>query len=470
MHPRSLLLLLSRIVMEGAWLTSLIAFFSLMTGMTLSAMPAVASYGVLSVSFVASYVMQHLEVEEQKLRIAGLLLAVATINGTAKLLVTGQPDFWNLLWPLGYLGGGAGTADQGRQTALALAFGVMLWWRGAKVAEETPNFTSILMTFRAGVMFVAFQCILEAIAPIRDGATGMVLPFFVGGLAALALAHLERIDRMRAIRMTGHNAALPAGVIAALAAVGVMLSLLPFSAMGSSIARVGQAFEAATYFVFYFVLLFVGYLAELVIAFGNWVLSAVRLPMRLHNPFAQGLLDRLREQPPDPGMPDTFYDVMRVGLLIALGMVVVFILLRAFQRRRQDAALVDLEFHEEAGEGMGGPGYLPSWLRRFWAGLGADSAISRSLGEVIRLYLQLLQWAARVGLPRSPSRTPFEFQQELHRTFGLHEGAIARLTRAFTSARYGRKTVPAEEIRQLEQDLRDIRGTHPSTPPNTGGS
>ena len=449
-----------RLVMEGAWLTSLIAFCTLFLGGHVSAMPGVVSFGLLTVAFAVSYVMQHLEVSDAKLQLWSVVLAVAVINGTAKLLVTGQLDFWNVTWPLAYLGGGEGSADQGRQTALALIFGVVLWWRGTRIAEDIPNFAGILVAFRVGVVFVAFQSILEGITPMREGAAGMVVPFFVGGLSALALAHMERVDRLRTIRTTGYGVFVPAGVISAVALVGVVIGLLPFGELGKMVGYLARAFDFATYTVFYFILLFLGYFAELLINAGNWLLSFVRIPFRLQNPLADNTLDRLREQNLDPGSPENVYNFLRIAVILVLALIVLFVLARAFRRRRKRAAFEEMELHSAVETDVLGGGLLPAWLQRLWAGLsGSESGdISGALAAVIRLYLLLLQWAARAGFPRAASRTPFEFQLELERAVGEREGIIDRLTKAFTAVRYGQKLPPPEDVRQLEQDLQALRG------------
>ena len=461
MLTRPTLLLLFRLVMEGAWLTSLIAFCTLFTGGHVSAMPGVVSFGLLTVAFVVSYVMQHLEVSDAKLQLWSVVLAVAIINGTAKLLVTGQLDFWNVTWPFAYLGGGEGSTDQGRQTALTFIFGVVLWWRGTRIAEDIPNFAGILMAFRVGVIFVAFQSILEGITPMREGAAGMVVPFFVGGLSALALSHMERVDRLRSIRTTGYGVFVPAGVISAVAIMGLVIGLLPFGELGKIMGYLARAFDFATYTVFYFILLFLGYIAEILINAGNWLLSFVRLPFRMQNPLADNTLDRLREQNLDPGTPENVYNLVRIVVILVLALIVLFVLARAFRRRRRRAAFEEMELHGAVESDVLGGGLLPAWLQRLWAGLsGSDGGdIPGALAAVIRLYLLLLQWAARAGFPRAASRTPFEFQLELERAVGQREGTIDRLTKAFTAVRYGQELPPPEEVRQLEQDLRALRGS-----------
>ena len=247
--------------MEGAWLTALVAFCSLITGARQSVMPGLAVFGLLFLAFGVAYVLQNLEITETKLRLWGMLLAVAAINGVARFLVTGELDFWNLLWPFSYLGGGAGTDEQGRQTVLALALGVVLWWRGARIAEDVPNFRLVLISFRAGVTLVAFQSILEGIVPMADGAAGMTVPFFVAGLSALSLAHLEQVDRHSAIKLSGYGLVVPFGAISGVGILGLLLGQMPFGDLGRVFAKLGEVVNLATTFVFIIILISLLYLS-----------------------------------------------------------------------------------------------------------------------------------------------------------------------------------------------------------------
>ncbi|HLC30693.1 MAG TPA: hypothetical protein VJM51_07930, partial [Dehalococcoidia bacterium] len=72
MIPRRTLLLCARLVMEGAWLTALVAFCSLITGGHQSAMPGLAVFGLLFLAFGVAYVLQNLEITETKLRLWGM--------------------------------------------------------------------------------------------------------------------------------------------------------------------------------------------------------------------------------------------------------------------------------------------------------------------------------------------------------------------------------------------------------------
>ena len=461
MTPRRTLLLCARLVMEGAWLTALVAFCSLITGGHQSAMPGLAVFGLLFLAFGVAYVLQNLEITETKLRLWGMLLAVAAINGVARFLVTGELDFWNLAWPFSYLGGGAGTPEQGRQTVLALALGVVLWWRGARIAEDIPNFGSVLISFRAGVIFVAFQSILEGLVPMSDGASGMTVPFFVGGLSALSLAHLERVDRHYAIKLSGYGVAVPFGAIGGIGILGLFLGLMPFGELGRVIAKLGEVVNLATSFVFVVILLALGYVAEIVIVAMRWLLSFVQVPQSMRLPLEQmdqSLLERLREEGLQAGIPALFMDIARAAVLLVFLLLALTILARAFRRRRDEADLGLSEEHLPIDGDLAGQSRVPVWLQRLFSGLTGRNLpdLTAGLMGVFRLYFRMLQWAARSGVSRQPWRTPLEFQSDLEEAFGAHNGAIARITRAFVAARYGRRTPPAEEIHRLESDLQQL--------------
>ena len=467
MNARRTLLILSRVTMEGAWLSALVALCSLLTGASHAAMPGIAIFGLVFLAYGIGHMLQHLEIPESHLRLIGTVVAIAAVNGIAKLLVTGHWDFWNLGWPFGYVGGGEGTFDQGRQTILALGMGIVLWWRGLRLAEDVPLFDEVLMAFRSGIILVAIQVLLEGFVPLADGASAMPIPFFVAGLLALSLAHLERVDRNNAIGFQGLGALLPLATIGAIAALGIVLGILPYGELGRSLASLGKVVEFATNFVVLIVVLGAGFVAEFIINSVNWLLSFMnRRPYKLELPVEQAALENIRQQSESGGVPMWFFDAVRISILAVLVLIALVLLARAFRRRQERMEETQSEDRTSLWNREPRTADLPLWLQRLLSGLTGRDVDEGSSGRegVLHLYFRMLRRAARFGVLREHWRTPLEFRSELLKTFQGREASVERITLAFVSARYGDRFPSVAELRNLEDAVQLLENPEPPAP------
>ncbi len=76
--------------------------------------------------------------------------------------------------------------------------------------------------------------------------------------------------------------------------------------------------------------------------------------------------------------------------------------------------------------------------------------------RVRRLYLSLLERAARVGHARRPAQTPFEYSADLQRHLEDAQG-LTTLTEAFVEARYSRRDFTAAQVSRLHQLWRRLQ-------------
>jgi hypothetical protein len=105
---------------------------------------------------------------------------------------------------------------------------------------------------------------------------------------------------------------------------------------------------------------------------------------------------------------------------------------------------VEIQFRRVAGE-------PPSDAREarlsWWQRWRARTARER----VRRLYLALLNRAAKAGHPRRSIQTPFEYAAELEPRLAEEGDALETLTEAFVQARYSRRMFPPEEVSFLRR-------------------
>jgi hypothetical protein len=110
-------------------------------------------------------------------------------------------------------------------------------------------------------------------------------------------------------------------------------------------------------------------------------------------------------------------------------------------------------------------------FRRGWApGLEGRTAAPRGGGTpVARLYEKTLRHLARRGLARRPAETPREFAARVAASGVGGSDVLDRITDLYTGARFGRRTVADQPLRELAARLPEI-GRAPSPAPRSRGA
>jgi transglutaminase-like putative cysteine protease len=92
-------------------------------------------------------------------------------------------------------------------------------------------------------------------------------------------------------------------------------------------------------------------------------------------------------------------------------------------------------------------------LYRLWQGWRYRRRLAK-LPPMESLYRQMLDFLAVKGWKKRRSQTPFEYARAMREVYGSEEEAIARISQAYVSWRYGGKTVNLTELQELLHNLK----------------
>lgn len=461
----------SRAAMEASWLFAGAATLALLSGYGELALSSVAVFLLVGSAFLAARLLQHLDLSLTFLRALGVLLAATVVLGTARMQLEGRFAPWDLVWffdPEVNVPGG----DKLRGEVLAVGLGVVLWWRGMRLAQREVLWEDVLRSFALGLVVVVGTILLETFLKPQERAASIAFPFFLFGLLALALSHLADVEERKTLSSQAPWPLLAGAIAVTVLFMGILLGLLPLHRVWRMVLAFGQVLDQAVFFVLYGIFLIAGLAAELLIRLGRWLISLLGLPPArpLEGIGQDDLLQRLRERTQEQAGPPELLIFLIKAVIVSLVVLAVLVLLaRAFNRWAIGQGPVEGEERESLwGEADLGRDLRALLQRVLGIFRGQRPVVTSGLeglqGEawqrflaVQRLYLSLLAHAATLGQPRQPWQTPLEYQERLLQLFASGGQEVARITVAFARARYGLLLPSSEELGELQEDWERLR-------------
>ena len=157
-------------------------------------------------------------------------------------------------------------------------------------------------------------------------------------------------------------------------------------------------------------------------------------------------------------------DILKWGALAIIIIVALYILAKAFQRRRRWRRRDDEGVRESVIENAD-PAYdlakllfgmLPS---RFRKKKQRDNGLKlpddeQAIIDVFRIYFGMLVLAEKKGFPKPPSETPTEYQNTLENI--LPHNLVRTATSAFVRACYGHCPATSEQIAEMQTTLEQV--------------
>jgi hypothetical protein len=347
----------------------------------------------------------------------------------------------------------------GSGTALAVTFMgmVAVWLRFMAAGRRPVAFERVLRSFGIG-----FAVVLGVLVFARVNEIGQLaiysLPFFAGGLLALAVANSERAalptdDGARVVPWSASVGATMTVLIAVASIFGLLAAL--------DVVRVLEAAGSVLGVV-------VEWLLIIILTPVFWVLVPLMdllLPDRLYSAlqelqFPENLVE------PEPGeqsededflFPRWPLDVAKVLIFVALVWASYRIGRMLLARRSGDG---DGEYDEfrttVAGAGLGG--LLRNLLGRRPGG-GAGAWLRRH--PLYRLYGRSVTDAEDRGFERRPAETPLEYAAAAAPI--LEAPVFAEIAAAFDEARYGRRYPDAARVAAWSAELTRWESEHPES-------
>jgi hypothetical protein len=408
---------------------------------------------------------------------ATVLAALPVFLALAALALRVSPAAYGALpgdaWDLSWFGAFArdALAGSGRMSdvfGLVLLMGYV-WWRGLRLGRQTPNGERLATSFTYGLAVVIVMVILTASlrgagrAPLV-GRLALLLPLEVfAGLVVLAVARAEALDQSprgagwvgtpRAAPWLTLALALAGGIVAAALLLSVLLSYDTISAALNSLGPVGAALSAGIQWLIYGFSYVLFTLLSGPLAYIRSLAGARQTPVRPPTPPNVGHTGCTGFFCPSPALSPAQGIVVAIVLAavgVAVLSVVFYGIYRSLRALRQRASEAD---DWEDRQALDGRSLLAAQLRSVLAGLRRAprrGAAALPEASVRRLYRDVLQAAAQVGLGRQPAETPDEFAERLTATDMASEHAVAAalgarggdrdlaaLTNAYDRVRYG---------------------------------
>ncbi len=431
------------LAMEALWLYAAVSLF-VAGAEPPEGPPFLAVAAALAGGYGAVWFSRNLDLAEGTARAVGVGLGVATMVAIVRLAYAGDLAIWQpgVLGDLVSEPGPTFDAHPGGVTStLALA---AIWGRGAWLARRQTDGLPELASFATGLAVVGLGLAVGD-ATDTDAPRYVALPFGALGLAAIALGHVTRLSLSPGGRTPRWFAGVLAGGLGAGLALAAILALLPWSATLNPLAKAGDGLSWAVGWLLIITLtpIFLAVDLGLRALFGLLGQLGLELGQPLEPDSLRDLA--LDEEERDSSLPGWLGPAVRLGTLAILALVGLWVASLLFLRRQ----VASVDSPERASLWTAGQDRQHrSWFDRF-----RRLAVERpGAGAIGRLYGELLEQAARQGLPRAASQTPHEFAPEMANRLDLPV-AVA-ISHAFARARYGGLSVSDGEVGALRTELR----------------
>ncbi len=458
------LVLAATVVSESAWVYALLGVLGAASGRDEGPLDWFGVVAILGLSTVLGRLAP-----SNTRAIEFLYLASALIGSAVVYLVVGtqvEMGTVDLAWGLKLLNGVA-TGDYLFKAIAGAFFGVLLWWRGVRLAGVEFPTESLSFSFRIGILALTVATIVDIYYPAQLNTFPMIFVFFAGALGGLSIGHILPETRKSAEARTWPR--VVSGVVASVLVVGVVFGLL-HRGMLSFLATPGRAaLDAAWKGFFWGVVAPIAYVFDLItggiIAFFDRVFEpdAEEAGGDLGRQ-AQQALEQLQQQEEEAA--GSLVGVIQIIEWVLLAIVVLCFLLlltkafRSLLKGRPEATVGHRESVKEDAKPASDIARLllnliPDTLRRggrkrFKLPDGPPGVVN-----VLRLYYEILNLAEEKGFRRRPQQTANEFQPTLEGVFPRNLARAA--TEAFNRACYGDHPTAEGEIAQMRSSVDAIK-------------
>ena len=354
----------------------------------------------------------------------------------------------------------------------AVAAAVALWLRGARLAAVSQPVKSLNVSFRIGLVALAFAIAIDILHPADIGIFPILFVFFASGLAGLSIGYLMPESRESARRGTWPK--VIALVVSAVLTVGLAFSILHrvlFSFLSDQFDTIGSMGQVL-------LIVIIAPFAILFELFNNLVIGFFSRPFdpeaagagQLEPPGAESLeLEEIQEtqqvqEAAEQGAA-SFELLLQllVYLFIAVAAIAVVIVLAMAIRRMTVSRSLGARGEPESLKGDANPlsdlarllaNIVPRWARtsgkpRLRLPDGPPGVV-----EALKIYYDLVTLAERRGSARSPEQTPTEYQRSLEGIFPRN--LVRAATAAFNRAFYGQIPPTDKQIAQMHTAMAPI--------------
>ncbi|MET0386748.1 MAG: DUF4129 domain-containing protein [Polyangiales bacterium] len=372
---------------------------------------------------------------------AGALLVVLY---TLHWVVSPTRSFANMFW-VAEVVKHQPSAAAWRVAAAFSCWTIAFWVAACRFAVRADGYLAVCARFDRGMLWLFVLLLVKLLLRqqvgvwrTEDGSDALVLPFFVCGVTAIALARNQSDARrhfLRGRRGVGVLVAFMGFVTAG--GLGVMLLCLPYLHSASELGYDKLAAFAGPFGPF---------LVELIQFF-------LRGRMWLPLPSKKPLVSSSGSPSPLNGrqLADAAASGTTMFWLIVCAILIAGVVVWAIRRWRVRPPIA-----------RAGRSWLAAWLAwigawvRSWRARWQGYLARRRQARAIRLYRGLLAWGRHTGLPVRASETPLEYGRRLQRQVTRAGANIDPIVALFNAHVYG-SDPSAELARAARQALRRLR-------------
>ena len=454
--------LAAHVVAESAWVFALAGIVGTLADFDSSPQSWYGVVGILGLSVLLSRITPR---KGQKAEVMYALMAVlglAVVYASVALHV--EPGQIRPSWAIDWLINDAPGGYTSRGVFGAI-LGVLLWWRGTRVASNEFPTDDLSFTFRVGMLVLVAALIYDLNTDESLSTFPMVFLFFGSSLIGLSAGHLLEESRHSAGERTWPKAI--GATVAGITTFGLLVALVNRGVLSFLSKPATAALEALARGVLWGIIAPIAFVFDVVV---GWLISLLGIfrgereqPQEEEiNPEIQGFLETLQEE--QAAASEGFATVLQIieWALVAIVVVIVLLILgRAFRRvlRGRDRG-TDGQRDSMAQDAnpVGDVAKLalrlvPDVLKRPQRKGYRVPDGPPGIVEAFRLYYDLLDTAEEHGITRRKYDTPTEFQGRLEGTFP--SDVVRPSTETFNLAIYADVPADRSSIGRLRQSLKD---------------
>jgi hypothetical protein len=352
--------------------------------------------------------------------------------------------------------------DATNTTRVPVLYGVILlvvvWGRGIFAAQDQIERGRALRSFSIGLVVLVVGLLFGQESSARQAVNAASIPLVALGLLSLSLIQLREARPEGGDPLRGPWLLISLGTVGGLVLVGAIIGVLPLGPGGWVYDHaIAPVLTAGVILI-------------------SWVIIALAFPFAwLISVIFTHLFGGHALQPPRPptSTDDTVQNFVKGGsrggaaafvvVLVKLLVILIVVAILAYIAYRLFRRLHRTEAEGEERESLAGEGSWRGDLAALWNHLRPRrprSAVdeppplsSRAL-EVRRLYLRMLDRAARDGFDRPPGATPLEFEPRLEEAFA--QAGPAEVTEGFVETRYGLAEPTDDELQRLRSIVENL--------------
>ena len=454
--------LAAHVVAESAWVFALAGIVGALAGFDSSPLSWYGVAGILGLSVFLSRLTPR---KGEKVEVMYALMAVlglAVVYVAVALHV--EPGQIRPAWPIDWLINDApgGYTSRG---AFGAILGVLLWWRGTRVASNEFPTDDLSFTFRVGMLVLVAALIYDLNTDQSLSTFPMVFLFFGSSLIGLSAGHLLEESRHSADERTWPKAI--GATVAAITAFGLLVALINRGVLSFLSKPATAALDALARGVIWGIFAPIAFVFDVIV---GWLINLLGIfkgeqeqPQEEEiNPEIRGFLETLQEE--QEAASEGFALVLQIieWALVAVIVAIVLLLLgKAFRRVLRGRDRETEGQRDSVAQDANPVGdvaklalrLVPDVLKRPQRKGYRVPDGPPGIVEAFRMYYDLLDTAEEHGITRRKNDTPTEFQGRLEGTFPAE--VVRPSTESFNLAIYA--DVPADRsmIQRLRQGLRD---------------